>query len=223
MRLNKYLAHYSGLSRRKADEAVEDQRVSINGQLATVGQSVDDGDPVELDGMPIKPTENYTYLLFNKPFGLVTSRERQGRADTIYGVLPEKYHSLKPVGRLDKETTGLLLLTDDGDYANQLSHPSNHKQKIYQIELNKVLRKQDFDLIQGNGVELHDGFSKMKVRAMKPGTPLYEVIIAEGRNRQIRRTFEHLDYEIVSLHRTNFGPYNLGDLHPSQTKQTIKL
>ncbi len=223
MRLNKYLAHFNGLSRRKADEAVEQGRVKIDGQLASVGQTVEDNSLVELDGVAIKPSESYTYLLFNKPSGLVTSRERQGRADTIYGALPEKYHSLKPVGRLDKETTGLLLLTDDGDYANQLSHPSSHKQKIYQIELNKLLRKQDLELIQTSGVELHDGSSKMKVRAMKPGKPQYEVIIAEGRNRQIRRTFEHLDYEIVSLHRTNFGPYKLGNLDPSQTKQTTKL
>jgi 23S rRNA pseudouridine2605 synthase len=222
MRLNKYLAHYSGLSRRKADEAIEDGRVDINGEKATVGQTVDDNDLVKFDGETIKPSENYTYLLFNKPFGLVTSRERQGRADTIYGALEEKYHNLKPVGRLDKETTGLLLLTDDGDYSNQLSHPSNHKQKVYQIELDKLLRKSDLDLIQGRGVELRDGKSKMKVSTTTSGKPRYEIKIAEGRNRQIRRTFEHLDYEIISLHRTEFGPYKLNKLPAGGVRQTTK-
>lgn len=222
MRLNKYLAHYSGLSRRKADEAIEDGRVDINDSKAMVGQTVDDNDLVKLDGETIKPSENYTYLVFNKPFGLVTSRERQGRADTIYGALPDKYHDLKPVGRLDKETTGLLLLTDDGDYSNQLSHPSNHKQKVYQIELNKLLRKTDLDLIQGSGVELRDGKSKMKVNATNLGKPRYEIKIAEGRNRQIRRTFEHLDYEIISLHRTEFGPYKLSNLPIGSVKETTK-
>lgn len=206
MRINRYLANATGISRRAADNLIGEARVRINSQLAEAGQQVASGDVVTLDGKPVKPMTTTTIML-HKPAGVVVSRNGQG-SQTIYDLLPEEFHNLKPVGRLDKDSSGLLLLTNDGGLAQSLTHPSFKKQKQYQIVLDKPLTTHKQQQIE-QGVELDDGLSRLQLKG--DGTK-WLVSMSEGRNRQIRRTFQAIGYEVNQLHRIQFGKYSLGDL-----------
>ena len=125
-RINKYIALHAGLSRREADEYLVAGRVTINDQLAKIGAQVHSGDTVAIDGIALQPISKVTYLLLNKPAGYVCSRRRQGVTPTVYELLPEEYHSLKLVGRLDKDSSGLIFLTNDGDFAHRMTHPVSY-------------------------------------------------------------------------------------------------
>lgn len=211
MRLNKFIALSTGMSRRAADNAISDGRVLINDKPVELGQRIEPGqDTVTLDRQPITPAVNTT-IMFNKPVGYVCSRDGQG-SRTIYELLPEKYHNLKTVGRLDKYSSGLLLLTNDGTLAYDLTHPSFEKEKHYDIALDQKLTEQDYATITKTGVKLEDGLSKFKLGSVPGDRTSWKVIMTEGRNRQIRRTFEALGYRVEKLHRTHFGPYALGTL-----------
>jgi len=209
VRINRYIANVTGLSRRAADTAIAEGRVSINGQPVVLGQEAQETDTVHLDGQPLaQASAKHLTIMLNKPVGYVCSRNGQG-SQTVYDLLPPKYHNLKPVGRLDKDSSGLLLLTSDGALANQLTHPRYKKEKVYRVALGRPLTKRDLTAIT-QGVELNDGPSRLNIRILAPAR--YEVRMAEGRNRQIRRTFAAVGYMISSLHRTHFGPYSLRDL-----------
>lgn len=220
MRLNKYIAQATGVSRREADKIISAGKVLVNGTRAELGKPIVNGDKVELEGKVISLPENYTYLLFDKPVGIVTTRKSQDTARTVYELLPEQYQDLKYVGRLDKESSGLLLLTNDGDFAHQMTHPSFEKGKTYELRLARNLKPEDLKHLN-EGVKLEDGISKLNVEPLPAPnsqlpTPAYEVRMHEGRNRQIRRTFGALGYEILELKRTIFGPYSLDELGGQQ-------
>jgi 23S rRNA pseudouridine2605 synthase len=215
MRINKFVALATGMSRRAVDEAIANGRVLINDRVARVGQEVTNQDRVRLDSKELAPAVIQTIIL-NKPVSYVVSRDGQG-SQTIYDLLPAKYHNLKPVGRLDKDSSGLLLLTNDGKLANELTHPSHQKQKVYEIELDKPLDAKDQKAIE-QGVELEDGISSFQLKGN--GTN-WTVVMSEGRNRQIRRTFESLGYRVTHLHRTQFGPYLLQDLQIGKSKEIL--
>lgn len=207
MRLNVYLAQATGLSRRAADAAVQDGRVTVNGQPAQNGQQVTETDSITLDKRAITPPVKTTTLMLHKPVGYVCSKDGQGSA-TIYELLPPELQRLKPVGRLDKASSGLLLMTSDGKLANELTHPSFQKTKLYQVELIRPLPPHDKRQIE-QGVMLEDGISHLKLE----GSGKHWVVsMQEGRNRQIRRTFAAVGHTVNKLHRTHFGPYILGDL-----------
>lgn len=216
MRLNKFIALHKGLSRREADEYIEQGRVTINNAPISLGARVEEGDIVAIDNKPITPqATTYQYILFHKPIGYVCSRRAQGDAPTIYSILPEKLHALKPVGRLDKNSSGLLLLTNDGDFAHKMTHPSFYKQKSYTVLLDRDLQPLHQQMINDFGVHLEDGVSKLSLeRRSDSNRTEWAIIMHEGRNRQIRRTFAALGYDVVKLHRTNFGDYSLGDISP---------
>jgi len=219
MRLNKYIAAGSDLSRRKADEAIAAGRVTVNGQTAGQGMDVSDTDTVALDGRAIMPTISTTTIMLNKPQGYVVSRDGQG-SQTIYELLPPDYQRLNPVGRLDKDSSGLLLLTNDGQLANELTHPSRQKRKIYEITLDKPLQPLHRQMINDYGVQLEDGPSKLLLERQTEGNDhAWIVTMHEGRNRQIRRTFAALGYTVQTLHRTQFGPYSLGTLREGKTEE----
>jgi len=207
MRLNQFLAKATGVSRRQADELIKQGRVMVNNQPAQIGARLDETDKVQLDKTMLETRETQTVLL-NKPVGYVCSREGQG-SHTIYDLLPKNLQHLKPIGRLDKDSSGLLLLTNDGDLAQQLTHPSFEKQKIYTIALDKELTEADFETITKQGVKLEDGLSKFALDFINDQNFMWKVTMHEGRNRQIRRTFEALGYQVLSLHRIAFGPYHL--------------
>jgi 23S rRNA pseudouridine2605 synthase len=220
MRLNKYIAQSTGLSRRAADDAVYRNRVLVNGRPPSPGQQIAHGDVVTLDSQPITPAVNTVTIMLNKPVGYVCSREGQG-SRTVYDLLPAELHILKPVGRLDKDSSGLLLLTNDGMLAQELTHPKYEKTKIYQIRLEKPLAPLHRQMISDHGISLEDGVSKLQLERAgnnDSDDTLWTVTMHEGRNRQIRRTFESLGYGVRSLHRTVFGTYSLGNTAPGAYK-----
>lgn len=255
MRINKYIASATSLSRRAADSVIAAGRVHIDGKPAVPGAEVTANTIVTLDNRAITPSVNTTTIMLNKPPGYVVSRVGQG-SKTIYDTLPKKYLQLNPVGRLDKDSSGLLLLTNDGDLANRLTHPRYDKAKVYEVTLNKPLEPLHQQLISDRGIMLEDGLSQFLVTRInspvrstggersEPGeeqgwhkrsnvppeegqappekilqlTDTYQITMHEGRNRQIRRTFAALGYTVIRLHRTQFGPYTLGDLEPGSTE-----
>jgi len=221
-RLNKYLALRLGISRREADLYIEKKRVVINGEVATLGARVLPDDSVTVDNQPVGEVA-FEYMALNKPKGYVSSRHSQGDVPTLYTLLPNNYHTLKPVGRLDKDSSGLILLTNDGDFAYHMTHPKFYKTKIYKVRLSRDLEPLHQQMISDYGVQLEDGPSKLSLeRLSENDRKEWTVTMHEGRNRQIRRTFASLGYTVIKLHRTNFGDYALGDIKLGEYR-TIKI
>ncbi|HSX52771.1 MAG TPA: pseudouridine synthase [Patescibacteria group bacterium] len=217
MRINRYIALSTGLSRRAADLTIEAGRVTVNGLAPLAGQQIGPSDAVTLDSTTITPPINTVTILLNKPVGYVCSRDGQG-SKTVYDLLPTELHNLKPVGRLDKDSSGLLLMTNEGKLAHELSHPSFQKEKVYDVTLDKQLKPVDKAKIE-TGVLLEDGMSKLQLKRMVVAKDIsYEVRMHEGRNRQIRRTFEKLNYKVTKLLRTQFGTYKLGSIQSGKYK-----
>jgi 23S rRNA pseudouridine2605 synthase len=206
MRLNQFLAKTTDLSRRNADKAISEGRVLVNSKIPALGQGVEESDKVELDGKLLPNEVKVQTIQLNKPFGYVVSRDGQG-SKTVYDLIPENLSNLKPIGRLDRNSTGLLLMTNDGHLNQKLSHPSNNKMKVYNVKLDKILEDEDKQKIE-EGVFLEDGYSRLKLLG---GNDKWQVSMSEGRNRQIRRTFDFLGYKVIKLHRVSFGDYDLGD------------
>jgi 23S rRNA pseudouridine2605 synthase len=219
-RLNKYLALHLGISRREADELIEKHKVTVNDTVASLGSRVQPGDSVSVQGKVLNAQTNLRYVLFNKPVGYVCSRRAQGENPTIYDLLPSDMAVLKPVGRLDKDSSGLLLLTNDGDFAHSMTHPSFRKVKVYSVSLDKALEPLHQQMIADYGVEIGDGTSQLSLERVDDSRKNWVVTMSEGRNRQIRRTFGALGYEVTSLHRTSFGAYSLTDLQSGKTLET---
>ncbi len=239
IRLNKFLAERIGVSRREADILIQNKKVKINDKIAELGTHIDKNDKVWYNGKIIPFDTDYLYIAFNKPVGYVCSRRAQGSAPTIYDLLPKEYNKLKSVGRLDKDSSGLILLTNDGDFAFEMTHPKFHKEKIYEVELDRPLEPLHQQMISDYGIMLDDGPSKFVVLTSTGdaawGTPTrslarmgenaaagpvertrFIVKLSEGRNRQIRRTFAALGYKVKKLHRTSFGVYQLSGLKPGE-------
>lgn len=212
MRLNKYLANNTDLSRRKADTAIENGRVKVNGNIAVLGAVVLAGDTVYLDGLPVEPTNdgNQVTILLNKPVGYVCSKNGQG-SPTVYELIPDDYAGLNIAGRLDKDSSGLVILTDDGVLLNELTHPSSNKEKIYKVTINRELTPDDINKLI-KGVDIGDERPSKFKNLKKIDGLTYEVVMEEGRNRQIRRSFESLNYEVTQLHREQLGGYRLDKL-----------
>ena len=214
MRLNKFIAHATGISRREADELIRTGNVVVNGKAADLGCDVDpNDDTVTVNNQLVKLPTEHTTIMLNKPVGYVCSRNAQAKGvKTIYELLPDQYKALKTVGRLDKDSTGLILLTDDGDLAHHLTHPSFAKTKEYIVELDHALAPLHQQMISDFGINLDDGPSQLLLERLNNERTKFNITMHEGRNRQIRRTFAALGYQVKSLHRTTFGPYTLGDL-----------
>lgn len=217
IRLNKYLALHMGFSRREADDYIERGYVKVNGIVVNLGARIAEGDTVIVNGETIQGSTAYQYIALNKPAGYVCSRRSQGGLPTIYELLPAKYHHLKTVGRLDFNSSGLIILTNDGDFTYRLTHPKFAKTKIYNVRLDHDLEPLHQQMISDYGVELEDGTSKMMLERLTEDNRLeWKVTMSEGRNRQIRRTFSSLGYDVKKLHRTNFGNYSIGDIKPGK-------
>jgi 23S rRNA pseudouridine2605 synthase len=222
MRLNKYIALATGLSRRAADAAIAQNRVRVNGQLPSLGMYIAESDQVTLDNAAITPAVNTLTIMLNKPVGYVCSRDGQG-SRTIYELLPHELHALKTVGRLDKNSSGLLLMTTDGQLAYQLTHPSFKKTKVYEITLDAPLQPLHRQMISDHGIQLDDGRSKLELERLEEGNDRTWIVrMHEGRNRQIRRTFEALGYNVIKLHRTHFGEYTLTQLEPGTFQEITR-
>lgn len=223
-RLNKFLALSLGLSRRQADNLIVAKRIKINDTVATLGARFDPKkDSVFYDDKKVSQNTEFEYFLLNKPVNYVSSRKKQGEADTIYALLPKNLTHLKPVGRLDKDSSGLLLLSNDGDFILRMTHPSFNKTKNYLVTLDKPLEPLHQQMISDYGLQLEDGPSKLLLERLDDSRTKWRITMHEGRNRQIRRTFKALGYTVKKLHRTNFGPYSLEDLKKGQYKKVDRL
>lgn len=206
IRLNKYIANAGLCSRREADELIEAGQITVNGQVVNeLGYKVNPGEVVKYGNRVLNP-EKMVYILVNKPKDYITTTDDpEGRhtvMELIAGACKERVY---PVGRLDRNTTGLLLLTNDGELAEKLMHPSNEVHKIYQVELEKPITTEDFEKIK-EGLELEDGFIKPDDLALvTPDAMVVGIEIHSGRNRIVRRIFESLGYEVLKLDRTVYG------------------
>ena len=214
MRINLFIAKATGMSRRAADNVVASGRVRLNDTVVNPGTQVNNDDPISLDGHLLHLPEETTTIVLNKPAGFVCSRDGQG-SRTVYELLPSALQdlNLKTVGRLDKDSSGVLLLTNDGQLAQRLTHPSFRKTKVYELKLGGPLKALHHQMITDIGVQLSDGRSRLSLERMHEGDDRsWRVTMHEGRNRQIRRTFASLGYQVAKLHRTQFGDYMLNDL-----------
>ncbi len=213
IRLNKHLALQLGVSRREADELIADGRVAVDGTVAAIGGRISDTSQVTVDDKVVTGNAQRRYVAFHKPVGYVCSRKAQDDNPTIYELLPADMRALKPVGRLDKDSSGLLLLSNDGDFALQMTHPRFAKRKRYEVTLDRALEPLHHQMIADHGIELPDGTSRLQLeRRREDSGSEWIVTMHEGRNRQIRRTFAALGYTVTALHRVEFGPYQLAGL-----------
>ena len=223
MRIQKFLSRAGAASRRKAEAMVLDGRVRVNGTVVTeLGTKVDPTlDRVEVDGTPIRLSEA-RWVRFHKPAGvLCTAKDTHGRR-TIYDLLPREHSSLRYVGRLDLDTEGLLLLTNDGDIANRLQHPRNKVEREYEVSVRGVLSKKDLARLRV-GVVLDDGLARpvrIKVAAPVEKYGKLTLVMTEGRKREVRRLMYAVGYPVVTLRRVRFGPVKLGKL-PSGKWETL--
>ena len=215
MRLNAYLARAGIASRRKADELIKAGRVLVNGEPGQLNTFVERGDRVEVDGEEVRP-QRLAYVLLHKPAGVVTTAsDPQGRPTVVELVSHEA--RVVPVGRLDVETTGALLLTNDGELAHRLAHPKYEVEKVYEAEVEG--EPSDEALRQlAEGVELEDGMTApAEVRRLGPS--LVELSIHEGRNRQVRRMLEAVGHPVRRLHRSRYAGLTLEGLEPGEWRE----
>lgn len=216
VRLNKFLVERLGRSRREADGLILAGRVKIDGRKAILGDRVDKNNKVCYNGKIVPFLAEFHYLALNKPENYVCSKRKQGETPTIYELIPKEFQDLKTVGRLDAMSSGLILLTNDGDFAFRMTHPKFKKEKVYLVELDRELAPLHQQMISDFGIELKDGKSQMQLVRLDEGRRSWQVTIAEGRNRQIRRTFGALGYAVQKLKRIQFGKFGLGDLKEGQ-------
>jgi pseudouridine synthase len=215
VRLNAYLARAGVASRRGADELIKAGRVTVNGEPGRLNTLVVRGDRVELDGEPLA-AQRLAYVLLNKTAGTVTTtRDPQGRPTVVDLVdVPER---VVPVGRLDVDTTGALLMTNDGPLAHRLAHPRYGVEKVYDVDVegdpdDAVLR------MLADGVELEDGVTA-PARARRLGPARIELTLHEGRNRQVKRMCEAVGHPVVRLHRSGYAGLTLEDLEPGDWRE----
>lgn len=216
MRINKYLASIGIASRRSVDEMIEEGRVRVNEHVAALGQSINpDTDKLFVDGREIKnKEEKKVYIILNKPVGYTSTVAKIKGEKNVLELVPNK-ERLYPVGRLDRDSTGLILLTNDGDLTQKLTHPKFHIPKTYEVKILGEVSNNQLDMIK-NGIKLEEGVTKPADVIVKshslPHHSILEITLYEGKKRQIRRMMSELHLHILSLCRTSVGPIKLGSL-----------
>lgn len=212
MRINKYLSLCGVASRRHAETLVLEGRIAINGVLVTeLFTQVGESDQVTLDGQPLQTPKHYTVLLFHKPPGCVcTAFDPQGR-QTVYDYLPPGYASLKYIGRLDLQSRGLLLFSDDGELVHRMTHPSYQIPRSYMVWTDHELNRRDFNALL-EGVDIGEGEIGKALDVRAAGPKCIELVLTEGKNREIRRMLETLGIRIRDLKRISWGDFTLGEL-----------
>ncbi len=219
MRLGKYLAHAGVASRRAAEQMIAAGRVSVVGEICTdPARDVDDTSEVSVDGRALAGAEPRVLYALHKPLGVLsTARDTHGRP-TVVGLVPRKGLRLYPVGRLDADSSGLILLTNDGELANRLTHPRFEVPKTYRAKLGSGPPGEAALRSLREGVELEDGpTAPARVRRLSDGQ--IELTIHEGRNRQVRRMCAAVGHPVLELVRTRFGPLTLGALQPGEHRR----
>jgi len=215
MRLNAFLARAGVASRRRADEIIKAERVKVNGRTGQLNTEVSETDSVTLDGKKVT-VQTLKYVLLNKPAGYVTTlNDPEGRRKVTD--LIDISERLVPVGRLDLGTSGALLLTNDGELAHRLMHPSFRIDKAYEVEVDGEINDEILNMLS-KGVKLDDG-STAPAKARKIASGKLELVIHEGRNRQVRRMMAAVGLPVTNLHRSKYGPLNLMGLKPGQWRE----
>lgn len=230
MRLNKYIASAGICSRRKADELIESGCVSVNGKKVTeLGYSLSEKDKVFINNKLVQP-KKHDYYRFYKPTGYITSANDEKGRKIIYDIIPEELHHLKPVGRLDKDSSGLIILTNDGELINQLTHPSVKVAKTYMVTVDgKVCLHHQQQMAKG--IEIEEGkiaYADTQIIESTNSSTYLRVILYQGLNRQIRKMFEHLGFNVTSLKRIQHATISLeglkkGQIKPIKPKQMKEL
>ncbi len=229
-RLNKYIASAGICSRRKADELIESGAVVVNDKKVTeLGFLVGDKDKVFINNKLIHPVKHQYYRFF-KPAGYITTADDEKGRKTIYDLLPKELFGLKPVGRLDRESTGLLILTNDGDLINELTHPSIKVPKVYLVSVDKLVQPHELEQM-ANGIEIGKGktaYADIEVLEVDKDRTMMRITLYQGMNRQIRKMFEYFGYEVKSLKRIQHATIQLeglkrGEWKPIKPKQIKEL
>jgi 23S rRNA pseudouridine2605 synthase len=221
MRLQKFLAHAGVASRRAAEELIVRGKVRVNGKIVReLGTSVSETDRVDVSGTPVELKEEPVYLVLHKPVNVMTTmRDPQGRR-TVADLIPKGVPRVVPVGRLDYDTSGVLLLTNDGELANVLTHPKYGVEKTYRVVVKGRLLPEEIRRLQ-TGVWLEEfkaSGAAVRVVATRRDTSVLDITIHEGKNRQVRRMFDAVGHSVVALARLRFGPLRLGDLPPGHMR-----
>lgn len=219
MRLQKLLSERGVASRRKAEELIEQGKVKVNGRVAHLGDKADPRrDVILVSGKRLAKAEEPTYILLNKPRGYVTTMQDEMGRKCVAELVERVGVRVYPVGRLDRESEGMLLMTNDGDFANAIMHPSTHVAKNYRVTLRSEITDEQLNAIH-EGIEL-DGRktapADIVVLTEEPGRTVVEIVLYEGRNRQIRRMCEQLGLEVIRLRRVAIGGVKLGMLQPGK-------
>ena len=219
-RLNKFIASSGLCSRRKADEMIEAGKVFVNGKVVKeLGFQVGPKDKVVIDKQLIKP-QRHEYYKFYKPAGYITTSDDEKGRKTIYDVLPKELRHLKPVGRLDKDSTGLLILTNDGELINQLTHPSVKVTKVYTVSVEGKITINDLETL-AKGIEIEKGkiaYADARVIEFDKNETMLQVVLTQGLNRQIRKMFDYLGHPVVSLKRIQHATIGLEGLKRGQVR-----
>lgn len=220
MRLNKFIASSGICSRRKADELIIAGKIKINGKVVNeLGIDVSENDKIEYNNEVLSVTEEKIYLMLNKPVGYITTAKEQFDRKCVMDLIHEKTRVF-PIGRLDKDTEGMLLLTNDGELTNKLTHPSHEVRKKYIVNTDTVIKKEMIEKLK-NGVDI-GGYITKKADVKLLDKNNIEIIISEGKNRQIRKMCENNNIHLISLKRVAIGSLTLGDLKLGQYKKLNK-
>ncbi|MCU9613750.1 rRNA pseudouridine synthase [Caldibacillus lycopersici] len=221
-RLQKVIAHAGIASRRKAEELIKEGRVTVNGKVVTeLGIKVTPKDEIEVNGVKIEGEEP-VYFLFYKPRGVITSVNDEKGRKTVMEFFPQVKQRIYPVGRLDYDTSGLLIMTNDGEFANLLMHPKFETDKTYVAKVKGIPNREDLKKLQ-KGVRLEDGMTaparvKFLSSDRKKNTAIVEITIHEGRNRQVRRMFDSIGFPVLKLKRERFSFLTLHGLNPGDSR-----
>ena len=214
MRINKFLAECGVASRRACDKLIEEGAVIVNGKRASLGDDVSEQDEITVNGNPVKRKQIHSYYIMNKPKGYVCTVKDDKDRKTVMSLLPSDAGRVYPVGRLDYDTEGLLIFTDDGDLAFRLTHPKNEIPKTYLVRIEGSIGDKELNRLR-SGVELDGkltGKSKIKVIETDKEFTKLHITINEGRNRQVRRMFECVGKQVDFLKRIRIGDLGLGSL-----------
>ena len=212
MRINKYLALHLEISRRNADELIKSKKITVNNKLAMVGQDIMTTDVIKYQNKILSTKVVYKYFKFYKPIGYICSTKTQGKSKTIYDILNDK--SLKYSGRLDKESEGLMLLSNDGDWLNNINHPSKGHEKEYIVTVTKPINLESFK------IAVNDNNEKLALNKLSKINKFeYLVTLNTGKNREIRRVFTKNNVVIKNLKRISIGNFLLGDMKIGQLSE----
>jgi pseudouridine synthase len=226
MRLNKYLAKAGIASRRAADNLIETGRVSINDSVVTkLGTIVDEySDKVVFDGKVITLPKEFVYIIINKPIGYLVTCHDSFNRPIILDLIGRYRNIVRPVGRLDLNSTGLLLLTNDGELAFRLTHPRYKIDKQYKVQCAGIITDEEIEKLK-TGIELEEGITSpadVKIVLRKENITKLDIIIHEGRKRQIRRMCEKIGHKVIKLHRISIGPITIDKLHSGKYRNLTK-